>query len=286
MNSMKKTLVLGCNGMAGHVISIYLESEGYVVDKLARIKSIFKDTILMDVTDFISLKNLILANDYDIIINAVGVLNTDAEINHDKAVLINSYLPQMLASVTKNTKSKVIHISTDCVFSGNKGYYSETDVSDASTFYGKSKALGELKDEKNLTLRTSIVGPDINEKGIGLFNWFMKSRRCSTLSGYSKSMWGGVSTIELAKAIKLSIDDDLVGLYHLTNSKKISKYELLALFNTHFANDSICISQNDNYIADKSLISVHDIFDVPQYDIMIREIKDWIECNSNIYNWY
>ncbi|QIV94858.1 dTDP-4-dehydrorhamnose reductase family protein [Allofrancisella frigidaquae] len=280
-----KVLVLGCNGMAGHVISIYFEEKGYIVDKIARKPAIFKETIVMDVSDFDLLKSCIISNKYDYIINAVGILNTDAENNHDKAVLINSYLPNFLAKITLYLPTKIIHISTDCVFSGEKGSYSEDDSTDARTFYGRSKALGELGDAKNLTIRTSIIGPDINENGIGLFNWFMKARKLSEINGYTRAMWGGVTTILLAKSIDLAIIKNLKGLYHLTNGQKISKYDLLLLFKKYFACDDLNILKNDNYVTDKSLITKNQTFDVPSYDIMIQDMQKWIIDNKEFYNY-
>ncbi|QIV95702.1 dTDP-4-dehydrorhamnose reductase [Allofrancisella inopinata] len=280
-----RVLVLGCNGMAGHVISIYLESRGHIVDKLARSQKVFADTILVDVSDFELLEKTIVEGRYDFVINAVGVLNADAEANHDKAVLMNSYLPNFLARVTKNLKTKIIHISTDCVFSGDKGSYTELDITDTNTFYGKSKALGELNDDKNLTIRTSIIGPDINENGIGLFNWFMKSRFSKELSGYSKAIWGGVTTIELAKSIEIAMRNELSGLHHLTNNQKINKYDLLSLFKKYFADDSLNILKNECYITDKSLKSNNHFFNVPSYKQMILEMREWIVNNQEIYNY-
>jgi dTDP-4-dehydrorhamnose reductase len=284
---MKKILVLGSNGMAGHVISLYLEGIGYSVDKVARSQKVFKDTVLMDVTDFTALNELVSNGDYDCVINAVGILNADAENNHDKAVLLNSYLPNFLVSITKNIKTRVIHISTDCVFSGNKGGYVETDVTDTPTFYGKSKALGELSDNKNITLRTSIIGPDFNENAIGLFHWFMSSRNKGEISGYSKALWGGVTTIELAKAIsKVINDDDISGLYHLTNTKSIDKFSLLNLFNKYFGSEALHISVNNEYTCDKSLKTANDVFIAPDYDTMIGEMREWINSNASLYSEY
>jgi dTDP-4-dehydrorhamnose reductase len=104
------------------------------------------------------------------------------------AAFLNSYFPHFLAKTTENTNTQVIQMSTDCVFSGKKGSYSEYDLRDGESFYDRSKALGELDDEKNITLRNSIVGPDINSKGIGLLNWFMNNTReeHNVINGYQK----------------------------------------------------------------------------------------------------
>src|SRR5699024_1115052 len=108
-------------------------------------------------------------------------------------------------------KTKIIHMSTDCVFSGKIGNYKEDSLRDGETFYDRSKALGELDNQKDLTFRNSIIGPDINENGIGLFNWFMKQE--GSINGYSKAIWTGVTTLTLAKAMDSALKEDLVGIY-------------------------------------------------------------------------
>lgn len=281
-----RILVLGCNGMAGHVISMYLEEKGYIVDRVARKSLLFKETIIMNILDFDALKKLIRSTKYDCVINAVGVLNADAENNHDNAVLINSYLPHFLAKITLGLPTKIIHISTDCVFSGDKGDYCEDDLPDAKTFYGRSKALGELNDTKNLTVRTSIIGPDINENGIGLFHWFMKSRTKKEISGYSSAIWGGVTTIQLAKSIELAMIKKISGLYHLTNGCKISKYNLLQLFKSHFSSTDLNIVKNNDYSTDKSLVTKNCVFDVPSYETMVLDMQKWITNKSELYLYY
>ena len=105
---------------------------------------------------------------FDTVINCIGVLNQFAERDKAGAVYLNSYLPHYLAKITEGTDTQVIHMSTDCVFSGKRGQYTEYDIRDGETFYDRTKALGEIEDEKNLTLRQSIVGPDIKRTGIGL----------------------------------------------------------------------------------------------------------------------
>src|SRR5699024_9945339 len=113
------------------------------------------------------LKKTIYAGGYDTVVNCVGVLNQFAENNDAKAILLNGYLPHFLADITKETDIQIIQISTDCIFSGKVGGYTEESLPDGTLFYDKSKAIGELEDEKNITLRNSIVGPDIKENGIG-----------------------------------------------------------------------------------------------------------------------
>jgi len=148
----KKIIVLGANGMAGHVLTAGLQADAqYEVISVARTKSIIEPTVLMDVSDFVSLAKLIKKTHAAVIINCIGLLNKTAEDNPDRAILVNSYLPHFLESQTKNTKTKVIHISTDCVFSGEEGGYTEKSFKNGKGFYAQSKALGELENSKDLT---------------------------------------------------------------------------------------------------------------------------------------
>jgi len=132
------------------------------------------------------------------------------------AVWFNSYFPQLLASFGKKYNFKLIHISTDCVFSGKEGGYKEDSFKNGIGFYAQSKALGEVVNSKDLTFRTSIVGPELKPDGIGLFHWFMN--QAGAISGFTEVFWTGVTTIELAKAINEAIIQELTGLYHLTNN--------------------------------------------------------------------
>ena len=153
-----KFLILGGNGMAGHIISLYLKEQGHDVTGFARSKSPFVPTVIGDAANTELLRGAIEAGSYDAVINAIGLLNQFAENNHSAAAFLNAYFPHFLAEVTEGTNTQIIHMSTDCVFSGKEGHYSETSQPDGATFYDRSKALGELDDDKNLTLRNSIVG--------------------------------------------------------------------------------------------------------------------------------
>lgn len=284
---MKKILVLGANGMAGHVITKYLrnQQEGYKVIAVARTQSIITPDVLLDVTDFEKLGTLIKSEKPDFIINAIGLLNEVAEKNPDLAILINSYLPHFLESVTRDTTCKVIHISTDCVFSGKKGGYIETDIKDGQGFYAQSKALGEIINDKDITLRTSIIGPEININGIGLFNWFMRQE--GNIKGYTKAIWSGVTTIELAKAIKYVINNDIKGLYHISNNLVINKYDLLNLFKK-YTDKSIELDSVDGLIANKSFIDTRKEFNyqIPSYQVMIKEMINLMKNNEDLYFHY
>lgn len=280
-----KVLVLGASGMAGHIISIYLSEKGHNVTGATRKPVSYVNNIILDVEDLKKLNEVITQGEYDAIINAVGILNMDAEMNKSKAVFINSYLPHYLQDIMRNSKTKIIHLSTDCVFSGNDGNYLEDAFKDGDTFYDRTKALGELNNDKDITFRNSIIGPDYNNSGIGLFNWFMQQE--GNIKGFNKAIWTGVTTLTLAKAINKVLNQNLAGIYHLVNNQTISKYELLNLFNKNF-NREVQIEIEDEFSVNKSLVNSRKDFDfeVPSYEQMIIEMKDWINNHKEIYPHY
>lgn len=281
-----KVLVMGATGMAGHTIALYFIEQGHDVTAFSRKPFKFCNNIVGDITDTKKILQLIDSGNYDSVINCIGILNHNAEQNPSEAVYLNSYLPHMLADFLKDKGTKLIQMSTDCVFSGKTGGYRENDLRDGETLYDRTKALGEVIDDRNLTFRTSIIGPDMHENGIGLFNWFMKQK--GTLYGYTNAIWTGVNTLTLAKAMEYAIQENLCGLYNLVNNHKISKYDLLILFNKYFKNDEIAIKKNDNIVVDKSLINTRNDFSfkVPDYEKMIIEMKDWICSHPYLYLHY
>lgn len=282
-----KILVLGANGMAGHTISRYMKEKGYDVFGLSIVPIDFLEhSFLCDLTDKNAFVPIINQGNFDYIINCVGILNQVAEEHKDTAIYLNSYLPHSIVEIIKNQKTKLIHMSTDCVFSGKKGEYSETSFPDGRTYYDRTKALGEVNDNKNLTFRNSIIGPDINSNGIGLFNWFMKQK--GTINGYSKAIWTGVSTLTLAKAMEQAMAEDLTGIYNLVNNEKISKLGLLKLFNKYMRDESLTILPSDTINLNKSLINNRSDFSfkVPSYEQMIAELQWWISGHKELYPHY
>jgi dTDP-4-dehydrorhamnose reductase len=285
----KKILVLGSGGMAGHIITLKLREHADVfqVTAVAHRDNALDPEILLDVTDRQALNNVLLENKPDVIVNCIGILNQAAEDRPDKAILINSYLPHFLAQFTRDSTARVIHISTDCVFSGSKGGYTETDPKDGKGFYAQTKALGEIVNQKDLTIRTSIIGPELNANGIGLFNWFAKQQ--GRINGYTGAYWTGVTTIELANAIIKAIGLDLTGLYQLVNNGKISKFSLLQLFLSAFSQSEVAqITPYENYRVDKSLVNTRTDhrLEVPSYDRMVKEMKQWIDAHKDLYPHY
>lgn len=289
---MQKVLVVGIKGMAGHVIRKYFSTlSEYDVYGIARNINPDNKIFNLDVGHVDALYKILNIHSFDVIINCIGILNKDAEDNPEKAIWFNSYFPHLLESWTKNSNTKIIHISTDCVFSGKKGGYDITDFKDGIGFYAQSKALGEIINQKDLTIRTSIVGPELNPKGIGLFHWFMQNSDGATLKGFTNAFWNGITTIELAKVIDEAIKQDVKGLLQVGGASKISKYDLLQMFNEVFRSNNVNILKDDNYKIDKSLImsSIQFKYAVPTYINMIREMKHWLDSNrkeyAHIYHW-
>ena len=226
------------------------------------------------------------ANPYRLVSFVIGVLNQFAEQNKALASYLNSFFPHYLAEITSNTNTQVIHMSTDCVFSGKRGGYTEDDFRDGETFYDRSKALGELEDGKNVTLRNSIVGPDINPKGIGLMNWFMQQH--GEINGFTKAMWTGQTTLQLAKTMEVAAKERIHGLYNTVPAHAISKFDLLGLFNHYLRNDELVIRPIEGVNADKSLKRTRFDFSylIPDYEQMTKELSDWIVEHKQMYPHY
>ena len=279
-------LVLGCNGMAGHLISLYLKEQGHDVLGFALTKSSLIDSVAGDAMDSRLMKDIIGKNKFDSVINCIGLLNQFAENNKAGAVYLNSYFPHFLAEITEGTDTQIIHMSTDCVFSGKRGQYTEYELRDGTTFYDRTKALGELDDDKNITLRNSIVGPDINQKGIGLLNWFMQ--QTGDVTGYTGAMWTGQTTLQLAKTMEMAARERAHGLYNTVPDNSISKCDLLILFNKYLRKDKVNIIPVDKMAADKSLKRTNWDFSyrIPDYEIMIKELADWISAHKSLYPHY
>lgn len=282
-----KILVLGCNGMAGHLISLYFKEKGHEVVGFARQQSQLLDsTIIGDASDMALIKKVIEEDNYDAVINCIGLLNQFAENNKAMAVLLNGYLPHYLVELTKDTKTRIIHMSTDCVFAGNDGPYFEDTLPNGASFYDRSKAMGEFNNDKDLTFRNSIIGPDIKASGIGLFNWFMKQE--GPIGGFTGAIWTGVTTYTLAQAMEAALKENLTGLYNLVNNTSINKFDLCSLFNKYFRAGEVEINPNDKLQLDKTLKCTRTDFSfrVPSYEQQIKDMREWVDAHPSLYPHY
>lgn len=272
--------------MAGHIISLYLKEQGHLVVGFARSKSVLVDTVIGDAFDTEYVKKNITEGKYDAVINCIGMLNQFAENDKAAAAFLNGYFPHFLMKATEGTNTQVIHMSTDCVFSGKTGPYTELSFPDGETFYDRSKALGEINDSKNLTLRNSIIGPDIKQKGIGLLNWFMQQK--GEVNGFTCAMWTGQTTLQLAKTIEISTRERACGLMNMVPATNISKYELLRLFNHYLRNDELIIHPVEGIVVDKTLIrtNININYQIPDYNIMVSEMAEWMRSHKKLYPHY
>lgn len=279
-------LVLGAAGMAGHVVAHVLASAGHEVDTVARSTGASHvASITLDVRDRDSLDALVTNGSYDVVVNCVGLLIQRCEQNPAEAVLINAHLPQHLAATLAGSQTRLIHLSTDCVFSGESGPYVEQAPYDGQRIYDRSKALGEVINDKDLTLRMSIIGPELSAGGTGLFNWF--AAQDGTINGYTNARWNGITTIELARAIEALSDGVVTGLVHLVPKESVSKFELLSRLDSAF-HAKLVIEPDAAYSVDKRLLDTREDlpFAVQGYDRMIDDLRQWITSRADLYPHY
>lgn len=283
---MKKILILGASGMAGHVVYTFLnEKAKYELLGTTNSNNFQGNIVKLDIFNQEDLLRIIDDFNPDIVVNCVGMLINGANKFPDKTIYANSYFPHLLQRLSSEKSFKLIHISTDCVFSGKKGGYEEKSFKDATDTYGLSKSLGEIDDESNLTIRTSIIGPEIKQQGEGLFHWFMNQN--DSVYGYKSNIWSGVTTLELAKFIEWVIENPLTGLCHLTNNDSISKFDLLQSFNTIF-DKKLAISDAKDYACNKSFVNTNKAinYSVPTYTKMLEDQREFMDAHHDFYVHY
>lgn len=282
----KKVLILGSTGLIGHQVYNYLkENSDFNLYNISYRKKLQEDTILSDIRDEKNFIEIIESIKPNIIVNCIGILINGANKDPENAIFINSYMPHRLKRAANNMGAKLIHISTDCVFSGNKKEaYIENDEKDGKDTYAKAKGLGEIIDEKNLTLRTSVIGPELKADGEELFHWFMSQQ--GTINGFTKAVWSGVTTLELAKAVNWAIKNDIKGLYHITNNESINKYELLSILKKYTKKD-INIVPIDGRDVNKSFTDTRKEINyiIPGYEKMVEDIVNLMK-NNKLYSQY
>lgn len=279
-------LVLGATGMAGHLISLYLKERGHAVVGFSRRGVPFLDQqVIGDVRDEMLLRESIDGAGFDVVINCVGVLNKAAKTNPDAAWL-NGELPHVIARMTEGTPTRVFHMSTDCVFAGNTGPYTEASAPDGASAYDRTKAAGELRDGKNLTFRNSIVGPDTSARGIGLLNWFMQ--QSGPIKGFTGAIWTGLTTLELAKAMEHEAAECAHGLVNMVPDGSINKYDLLQLFNRELRGGSVEIVPDAGLQLDKTLVRTNfePSYRPKPYPEQVQEMAGWVRAHRELYPHY
>jgi dTDP-4-dehydrorhamnose reductase len=262
MKPKTTVLILGATGMLGSTLFRVLSKDPslqiYGTARQKSAKTFFPKTLAKNIIALDDIENnqlvraLLQKTKPDVVINCIGLIKQLNEANEAlQAIPLNSVLPHRLSLLSKEVGARLILISTDCVFSGNKGNYKETDRADCTDLYGQSKLLGEIVDEKHvLTIRTSIIGHELRG-GHSLVNWFLKQK--GAVTGYCKAIYSGLPTVELANIIRDVVlpNAKLSGLYHIA-SEPISKYDLLHLIAKTYGK-KIAISKVNSPKIDRSL---------------------------------
>ena len=279
--------------MIGHQVLIGLIKENFLIHahfKKKKSKHDFlksKNTIFhfLEITQD-NIKEFLVDINPDIIINAAGVTTRrekKSTINQIK--FTNSLLPKTLSGWSEKNDCRLIHFSTDCVFSGKKGNYKDSDKADALDTYGKTKSSGEVSGTNTLTLRSSMIGFELYNK-TELLEWVLSNKN-KTINGFSNVVYSGITTTLMSKIVIKIIDDfpDLKGIYNIS-SAPISKYSLLKKINDIF-DLNIKIESVESKSSDKSLdsrrFSNKTGIEIPDWDLMLKELKDNWLLNKDIY---
>ena len=283
-----KILILGGNGMIGHkmyqtISKIHKDTWVTLRKSLSNYSysDIYNPEKVIDNIDLINFQiilNQLNKINPDIVINACGItIRRGIETLKSNSIILNSALPHFLNEWVTSNNKRLIHFSTDCVFTGAKGDYLDNDNKDAYDLYGSTKSMGEVIDSKYaITLRGSMIGSELENK-TELFEWFLKQKN-KNIKGFSKVIYSGITTTKMAEIVLKLIDQyqNLSGVYNIS-SKPISKFELLKLWNDLFdINANIEIDKS--YTSNKNLIS--DNF----YRTISMEQPDWVELSSQLNN--
>lgn len=258
----KKILVLGANGMLGGSLHRYFTNTENSVVGTVRSKAAldqltdmgFENIISgIDVTDYKILESTIFDIQPDYVFNCIGLIKQLSQSELPvSAIEINSLLPHKLAEMCTKYDSRLIHFSTDCVFSGYTGGYTESSLPDATDLYGRSKLLGEVDYDKHLTLRTSIIGHELNSN-ISLVDWFLSQN--DSVKGFSNAIFSGLPTFFVAEFLDKYVinNPNISGMYHLS-AEPIDKYSLLLLIKSKYGIE-LDIIESPDFIIDRSLNS-------------------------------
>jgi len=297
MVRQQKILILGGTGMLGHLLLRYLSAfPEYAVMATARsltgMKKLFPADILarflpdsVDVNHFDSIVRALSSFRPDVVINCIGIIK-QLPLADDPltAIAINALLPHRISLISQTAGARLIHISTDCVFDGKKGMYTENDQSNAEDLYGRTKFLGEVAYPHCLTLRTSIIGHEL-KGGYGLIEWFLTQNQ--KVRGFRKAIYSGFPTIELARIIHNYVlpNPELKGVYQVS-SEPVSKYDLLRLVAEQYGKD-IEIEPYDDFVQDRSLNSTvfrkATGYRPPPWNKLVEIMHDDFLANRNFY---
>lgn len=282
---MKRVLILGSSGMLGHVAMIRLEELGYSVFGVSNARKFGGISTLLDVSSKKDLDLFLDKNDFDVIVNCIALLVSDSEEYKDLAVYLNSFIPHFLETKYMETNTKIIHVSTDGVFSGKGAPYSENSPHDTESFYGRSKSLGEIVNAKDLTVRSAFWGPDLNEASTSFFNWILNQN--DTIKGFSNHIFNGVSSLEFAGFVDTAIRDNLKGIFHLTANIPISKCDFMLSVREVFGLKNAIIPVEAQSVNRTLMNNRSDIpYAEADYATMLLTCKKWIQERKMFYPHY
>jgi dTDP-4-dehydrorhamnose reductase len=281
-----RVLILGGDGMLGHRLLAHLAPRHEVrvtlrrpLDDYARFGLFDRNNSLpdVDVRDAAALDRAVAGFAPDAVVNATGIVKRRADPRIDiTSMEVNAIAPHLVQRVCRGRRARLVHLSTDCVFSGKKGNYSEQDRPDPEDVYGLSKLLGETGGPGVLTLRTSMIGPELDRK-TGLVEWFLSRRDAAEpVSGWRRAVFSGFTTAELARLIEMLLTRHpaAAGLYH-ASAAAISKYDLLAGLERRLGL-GIAIEPADEPVIDRSLDSTRFRaafgYAPPAWDAMLDEL--------------
>jgi dTDP-4-dehydrorhamnose reductase len=265
-----KVFLFGANGMLGNYVQSYLTKNNIQVIPLTRKDFDLEELSVLSLKKFLEEKGL---GADDVIVNCAGVIpqaSKDRELSKRNYYKINSILPIILSMLTTN----MIHITTDCVFSGKTGGYHEYSTHDEVNDYGTSKSLGELCD--GTIIRTSIIGEELTNKR-SLLEWVISNEN-RTINGYASHFWNGMTCLQLAKIIYTIISENTYwkGVRHIFSPTTVSKYELCAIISDIYELN-IKVKEHDTEKVDKSLSTIYEVlFNIPELKDQLQEMRDFI----------
>lgn len=272
--------------MLGHLVGLYLVESGHEVIGASRRGQRLFGSVRLDVLDDGSVRSLLSEGGFDIVLNCVAIISDHFSAPESLVMDVNARFPHRLAEFCENLPTRIVQISTDGVFAGDNAPYDENAIPDVVPVYGRSKAEGELRDEKNLTIRSCPFGPDINSEGASLFNWFLRAE--PPVEGWTQALFTGVTTLALARFVEHAVKDELTGLVQFAPSMSISKASLLHLLDERFrVGRSADVHDVPGMMIDRSLVPSSSVSyaTAPSYETMLDELKVWMEAHADVYRW-
>ena len=292
MEAELKILILGASGMIGHALFKYFLPRYETIGTLRGGPKDYNyenfDNLIdhVDIRNFDNVKSIIANTKPNVVINCIGIVKQISEsIKISDQIYLNSLIPHLLAELSISMGFRSINLSTDCVFSGSRGNYTEADIPDASDIYGLTKILGEVNNESGLTIRTSTIGLELSHQH-GLVEWFLSCK--GDIQGFDNAIYSGLTTLELAKYLEyiLNYQPDITGVFQMA-AKKITKYDLLKRLSVALNKTDVSILKNVDFECDRSLVGsrLEELtgYKVSSWDSMIDDLSlEILERDSGI----